>query len=99
MSRDAVSRAELHRIFMNELAREAPDAVFVFDIDRRTPGADGCNWYPLASIGGWRGELTASLAVFRRVRERLAQDYVLAESDELAATAGAAARAPEPATA
>jgi hypothetical protein len=84
---------------MDELAREAPDSTFVFDIDRRTPGADGCNWYPLASIGGWRGELSASLAAFRRVRERLAEAYLLAESDEHAEPALAAEREPEPATA
>ncbi|HET7460598.1 MAG TPA: hypothetical protein VFJ82_05105 [Longimicrobium sp.] len=95
MSRDAVSRAELHRIFMDELAREAPASVFVFDIDRRTPGADGCNWYPLASIGGWEGDLTASLAAFRRVRERLAQEYVLTE--EPVAAAGERQRQPTPA--
>lgn len=95
MSRDAVSRAELHRIFMSELAREAPSCVFVFDIDRRAPGTDGCNWYPLASIGGWQGELNTSLAAFRRVRERLAREYVLAE--EPAADAPPRKREPTPA--
>jgi hypothetical protein len=97
VSRDAVSRAELHRIFIDELAREAPACVFVFDIDRRKPGADGCNWFPLASIGGWEGELNASLAAFRRVRERVARDYLLA--DEPAAEASKLKREPAPASA
>lgn len=88
MSRDAVSRAELHRIFMDELAREAPSCVFVFDIDRRTPGADGCNWYPLASIGCWEGELNTCLAAFRRVRERLAREYLLAAAGDAAPAVG-----------
>jgi len=95
VSRDAVSGAELHRIFMNELSREAPSSVFAFGIDRRTPGADGCNWFPLASIGSWEGDLNASLAAFRRVRERLARDYTLAE--EPVAAAGEMKRQPAPA--
>jgi len=77
VSREAVSRAELHRMFMDELRREAPDSVFVFEIDHRTAGADGCNWYPLAGIGSWQGDLTTNLGAFRRVRDRLAQDYLL----------------------
>ena len=54
MSREAISRAELHRVMMDELRREAPGSTFVFEIDQRVPGSDGCNWYPLASIGSLR---------------------------------------------
>lgn len=97
VSRDAVSRAELYRIFVDELAREAPESVFVFEIGRREPGADGCNWYPLAAIGSWEGELNRSLAAFRSVRERLARDYLLADAEDGNAAAGG--HVAEPATA
>ena len=84
MSREAISRAELHRIFMDELLREAPGSGFVFEIDRRQMAADGCNWYPLASIGSWKGDLTANLNAFRRVRERLSRDYVVFDVGDVA---------------
>ena len=89
MNRDSLSRDELQRIFSEQLSREAPGSVFVFEIDRRVAGEDGCNWYPLASIGSWQGDVVANLVAFRRVRERLSREYNLEEVEALAA-------APEP---
>lgn len=85
MDRDSVSRAELLRIFSDELSREAPGSVFVFEIDRRPTGEDGCNWYPLASIGAWQGDVVANLVAFRRVRERLSGNYNLVDTEAPAA--------------
>ncbi len=92
MNREAVSRAELHRMFVDALAAQEPESMFVFEIDRRAAGADGCNWYPLASMGAWRGDVSVNLAAFRRVRERLSHEYNLAEADA-AEMAGAALQA------
>ena len=76
--RQTVSRADLHRTFSEELARLAPEgSVFVFEIDRKEAGADGCNWYPLASMASWRGDVSANLAAFRTVREHLSARYAL----------------------
>lgn len=86
MNRDSLSRAELHRIFSEQLSQEAPGSVFVFEIDRREAGPDGCNWYPLASIGSWQGDVVTSLVAFRRVRERLSREYNLEEVDAPAAS-------------
>jgi hypothetical protein len=76
--KQTVSRAELHRKFSEELAQVAPEgSVFVFEIDRKEEGSDGCNWYPLASIASWRGDVSANLAAFRTVREQLTARYEL----------------------
>ena len=90
MSRNAVSRAELHRMFVEALAAQAPQSVFAFEIDAREAGADGCNWFPLAAMGAWRGDVSANLAAFRRVRERLAHEYNLIETEAPAAAASVA---------
>jgi hypothetical protein len=71
-------------MFMDELRRDAPGSVFVFEIDRRQAAADGCNWYPLASIGSWEGDITANLNAFRRIRERLSRDYVVFDAADVA---------------
>lgn len=81
MNRDFLDRNELHRIFSEQLSQEAPGSVFVFEIDRRVAGPDGCNWYPLASIGAWQGDIVANLVTFRRVRERLSRAYNLEEAE------------------
>lgn len=94
MSRDAVSRAELHRMFVDALAAQAPESVFAFEIDARAAGPEGCNWFPLASMGAWKGDVSANLAAFRRVRERLAHDYNLVETEVPAAAAVEAELAP-----
>lgn len=76
--KETVSRAELHARFAAGLERAAPPgSVFVFEIDRKEAGSDGCNWYPLASMGSWRGDLAANLSAFRQVRERLSALYDL----------------------
>ncbi len=76
--RQTVSRADLHRAFTEELARLAPeDSVFVFEIEPKEEGSDGCNWYPLASMASWRGNVSANLAAFRAVREHLSARYDL----------------------
>jgi len=85
--KQSVSRAELHRRFSEELARLAPaDSVFVFEIDRKEGGADGCNWYPLASMASWRGDVAANLTAFRTVREHLSARYDLHPEPEPATT-------------
>ncbi|MBB4639487.1 hypothetical protein [Longimicrobium terrae] len=75
--REVLDRTELHRLFMDELHRHpgAQDSRFTFEIDFKPEGPGGCNWYPLASIELWQGDLMANLAVFREVRERLAGRY------------------------
>jgi hypothetical protein len=76
--KQTVSRAELHRKFTEELARLAPEgSVFVFEIERKEGGSEGCNWYPLASMASWRGDVSANLAAFRTVREHLSARYDL----------------------
>lgn len=87
--REVLDRAELHARFMDELRRH-PDAAgseFVFEIDYKPEGPGGCNWFPLASIEAWRGDLMHNLTVFREVRERLSARYNVAPP----ATAGLAA--------
>ena len=88
--RETVSQAELHRRFLDALKEAGrSDSVFVFEIDRKSPGADGCNWYPLASIALWRGDVLANLAAFRQVRERLSTLYNLEPADAEAPAAAA----------
>ncbi|HEU4452522.1 MAG TPA: hypothetical protein VFR81_05650 [Longimicrobium sp.] len=73
-----VSRAELHREFTEELKRTAPaGSAFVFEIERKEDGSEGCNWYPLASMASWRGDVMTNLAAFRAVREHLSARYRL----------------------
>ena len=85
--KQTVSRAELHRKFSEELARLAPeDSVFVFEIERKEEGAEGCNWYPLASMASWRGNVSANLTAFRAVREHLTDRYDLHPEPEPATT-------------
>ena len=77
--REVLDRAELHGRFIEELRRH-PDGAkgeFVFEIDYRPEGAGGCNWYPLATIELWRGDLMRNLAAFAEVRDRLAARYNL----------------------
>ena len=80
--RNTISRAELHARFSAALAAHpaAGDGTFVFEIDVKEPDADGCNWYPLASIHHWTGDLNANLAAFRAVREELCRDFNVEES-------------------
>jgi hypothetical protein len=82
--REVLDREELHGRFVDELRRH-PDAAgseFVFEIDDRLDEAGGCNWYPLAAIELWRGDLMRNLATFREVRDRLAARYnVLTSAD------------------
>jgi hypothetical protein len=85
--KQTVSRADLHRKFSEELALVAPEgSVFVFEIDGKEEGSDGCNWYPLASIASWRGDVSANLAAFRTVREHLTARYELRPEPEPATT-------------
>jgi len=79
--RETISRGELHRRMMEALAAEEPGGAFTFDIDRCEPAADGCNWYPLAQLAAWRGDVDRNLAAFRRVRARLSADFNLAEHE------------------
>ena len=75
--REVLDRGELRGLFVEEL-RGHPDGAqseFVFEIDHRPEGAGGCNWYPLATIELWRGDLMRNLAIFREVRDRLAARY------------------------
>lgn len=75
--REVLDRGHLHALFMKELRRH-PDAAgseFVFEIDYKPEGPGGCNWYPLATIELWRGDLMRNLTVFREVRESLAARY------------------------
>lgn len=78
--REVLDRAELHARFMSDLRRH-PDAAgseFVFELDYKPEGPGGCNWYPLATIELWRGDLMQNLRVFRDVRESLAARFNLA---------------------
>ena len=80
--REVLDRAELHARFMSELRRH-PDAAgseFVFELDHKPEGPGGCNWYPLATIELWRGDLMRNLRAFRDVRESLSARYNLAPS-------------------
>lgn len=77
--REVLDRAELHARFMSELGRH-PDAAgseFVFELDHKLEGPGGCNWYPLATIELWRGDLMQNLRAFRDVRESLSARYNL----------------------
>jgi hypothetical protein len=77
--REVLDRTELHGMFMQELRRH-PDGAkgeFVFEINHRPEGVGGCNWYPLAAIELWRGDLMRNLAAFRDVRDQLATRYNL----------------------
>lgn len=81
--REVLDRAELHARFMAELLRH-PDAAasrFVFEIDQKPEGPGGCNWYPLATIEQWSGDLMQNLRVFRDVREQISARYNLALAD------------------
>ena len=53
--REVLDRAELHRLFMDELRRHpgAADSEFTFEIDYKPEGPGGCNWYrsPPSSCG------------------------------------------------
>lgn len=88
--RNTISRADLHSRFSAALASHPAGSggTFVFEIDRKEPGDDGCNWYPLASIHHWTGDLQGNLAAFRAVREQMAREYNLDETAAPAAHAG-----------
>ncbi|MBV9108711.1 MAG: hypothetical protein JO306_04860 [Gemmatimonadetes bacterium] len=91
MGREMIGREELHARFTRALADEAPDGVFTFEIDRCVPGPDGCNWYPLASMASWKGNVERNLAAFRHVRAWLAADFNLADAEPAPGDAGASA--------
>jgi hypothetical protein len=91
MGREMIGREELHARFARGLANEEPDGVFTFEIDRCVPGPDGCNWYPLASMASWKGDLERNLAAFRHVRTRLAADFNLTDAETERAPSGASA--------
>jgi hypothetical protein len=92
--REILSIAELHQRFVHALAEHpvGRNGTFVFEIDQKDPGDDGCNWYPMAAIQHWRGDLRSNLAAFREVRETMSRAYnVDAAADaRTRATAGAA---------
>jgi hypothetical protein len=91
--REVLDRADLHARFMREL-RAHPNAAgseFVFEIDYKPEGPGGCNWYPLASIELWRGDLMRNLAAFRDVREHLSALYNVAPPAEAGLEAETAA--------
>ena len=71
--REVLDRAELHALFMAELRRHPNGAgsEFAFEIEEKLDDPAGCNWYPLAALEQWRGDLMSNLNVFRDVRERL----------------------------
>jgi hypothetical protein len=75
--REVLDRAHLHALFMKELRRhpDAAESEFIFEIDYKPEGPGGCNWYPLATIELWRGDLMRNLKVFREVRESLSARY------------------------
>lgn len=93
--REVLDRADLHARFMAELRRHpyAEKSEFVFEIDYKPEGPGGCNWYPLATIELWRGDLMRNLSAFRDVRESLAARYNVAPARdaELAAETSSAA--------
>lgn len=75
--REVLDRSELHAIFTDALRRH-PDGAggeFAFEIEDRPAGTGGCNWYPLATIELWRGDLMRNLKAFRDVRDDLAARY------------------------
>lgn len=77
--REVLDREDLHALFMDELRRHPDGAagVFVFEVEYRPEGPGGCNWYPLATIEAWRGDLMRNLGAFRDVRDRLSARYNL----------------------
>jgi hypothetical protein len=80
--RNTISRAELHQRFSAALAAHPASSTgtFVFEIDVKEPDGDGCNWYPLAAIHHWTGDLKLNLAAFRAVREELCREFNVEES-------------------
>lgn len=84
--RETISRTELHRRFGEALAAGG-SGTFVFEIDTKEPGENGCNWYPLASIQQWTGDLMSNLALFRRVRAELEEAYNVETGAPAAASA------------
>ena len=77
--REVLDRDDLHALFIQELARHPEGAAgeFVFEIEYRPEGPGGCNWYPLANIEAWRGDLMQNLSAFRQVRDHLSARYNL----------------------
>lgn len=75
--REVLDTVALHGLFVEELRRHAHGAEgeFVFEIEHYPEGVGECNWYPLATIELWRGDLMRNLAAFRDVREQLAARY------------------------
>lgn len=82
--REVLDRADLHARFVSELRRhpDAAESEFVFEIDYKPAGPGGCNWYPLATIELWRGDLMRNLGIFRDARERLSARYNLPPQPE-----------------
>ena len=67
----------------------ADSGEFSFAIEYRPEGPGGCNWYPLANIEAWRGDLMRNLAAFRAVRDDLAARYNILAPAEAAGEARA----------
>lgn len=95
--REVLDTDELHTLFMDALRRH-PDGAhgeFAFAIEHRPEGPGGCNWYPLANIEAWRGDLMRNLAAFRAVRDDLAARYsILAPAEARAPVATISTRWP-----
>jgi hypothetical protein len=91
--REVLDRAELHALFTDELRRhrEAGGSAFVFEIDEKPADPGGCNWYPLATIELWRGDVMRNLRVFGQVRARLCERYNLLPAVAALATTDTAA--------
>jgi hypothetical protein len=91
--REVLDRAELHALFMAELRGHprAAGSEFTFEIEEKLDDAGGCNWYPLASLEQWRGDLMGNLAVFREVRERLCARFNVVPRPHAALAESAAA--------
>jgi hypothetical protein len=80
--RQTISRADLHRRFTEALAAHPAGSAghFVFDIDVKEGSFEGCNWYPLAAIQHWTGDMQANLAAFRDVRAAMEREYDVEEN-------------------
>lgn len=89
--RESITPDELHGLFMQMLAEQRPGSRFVLDVDACEPVGGGCNWFPLASMAAWQGDVTENLAAFRRVRELLSERYDILPAGHAAPAAASAA--------
>lgn len=74
---EVLDKGELHARFLEALRRhpDGAEGEFVFEIEERVEGHGECNWYPLASIEAWRGDLMRNLRAFRDVRDAMVARY------------------------